>query len=177
MQRVRTHIFILPMLLCGALMLGSVTFAKYQTETGKTLSAGVRSRWTPVAGTDSWTMTINGAACHFTIQNSTSTEKTVAVRVLIGEQESVHSELYIKTTKDGAESSTALEMHHMSDMGSTLQKAYGSSGYIYCADASGKEMTWTISSGGTLEGTIVDPELASVEGLDGNVQILVSQRG
>ena len=34
MQRVRTHIFILLMLLCGALMLGSVTFAKYQTEAG-----------------------------------------------------------------------------------------------------------------------------------------------
>lgn len=172
MKRVRIHIFILLILLCGALMLGNVALAKYQTETAKPLSAAIHSRWTPAVSTGSWTTTIDGAEREFTIQNPTSSEKTVVIRVLISEQEGAHSDkLCIKTTDGGTVSKTDLAMHHMSDMGSTLQKTYGSSGYIYCADASGKETTWTISPGDTLEGAIIDSEL------NATAEILVSQPG
>lgn len=178
MKRVYTHFFIvLALLLCTALTLSGVAYAKYQVETPKTLTATIQNRWTPAVNSGSWTTTNEkGAVLGFSITNDTSSPKTVTIRLLtdLGPDGTVgtNSELYIKIN----EKTAYMSAHPIIDMGTELKQAHGDKGYIYCADATTQECTWTIAPNTTMQGALINPAWTSDTNFT-NTQLLVTPCG
>lgn len=178
MKRVYTHFFIvLALLLCAALTLSGVAYAKYQKETLKTLTATIQNRWTPKVNSGSWTTTNEkGAALGFSITNDTSSPKTVTIRLLtdLGPDGTVgtNSELYIKINGEIA----YMSAHSIIDMGTELKQVHGDKGYIYCADATTQECTWTIAPNTTRQGALINPAWTPDTNFT-NTQLLVTPCG
>lgn len=178
MKRVYTHFFIvLALLLCAALTLSGVAYAKYQVETPKTLTATIQKRWTPKVREESWTSAnATGATLDFAITNNTNSAKTVTIRLLtdlapVGTV-GTNSELYIKINGETA----YMSAHPIIDMGTELKQAHGDNGYIYCADATTQECTWTIAPNTTMQGALVNPAWTSGTNFT-NTQLLVTSCG
>lgn len=178
MKRVYTQFFIvLALLLCAALTLSGVAYAKYQVETPKTLTATLQNRWKPTVKEESWTSANEtGATLSFSITNDTSSPKTVTIRLLTdlapNETVGTNSELYIKIN----EKTAYMSAHSIIDMGTELKQAHGDNGYIYCADATTQECTWTIAPNTTMQGALVNPAWTSGTNFT-NTQLLVTSCG
>lgn len=178
MKRVYTHFFIvLVLLLCAALTLSGVAYAKYQKETLKTLTATIQNRWTPTVEKEIWTSAnATGATLSFSITNDTSSPKTVTIRLLTdlapNETVGTNSELYIKIN----EKTAYMSAHSIIDMGTELKQAHGDKGYIYCADATTQECTWTIAPNTTMQGALINPAWTSGTNFT-NTQLLVTSCG
>lgn len=179
MKRVYTQFFIvLALLLCAALTLSSVAYAKYQKETPKTLTATIQNRWMPTVKSESWTTgDATGAVLNFSITNSTASAKTVKIRLLtdLGPDGTVgtNSELYIKINGETA----YMSAHSIIDMGTELKQAHGDKAYIYCADTSTQELTWSINAGATVQGRLTNAMWIGVENLANHTQLLVTPCG
>ena len=179
MKRVYTQFFIvLALLLCAALTLSGVAYAKYQKETLKTLTATIQNRWTPAVTSGSWTTTNEkGAVLSFSITNDTSSPKTVTIRLLtdLAPDGTVgtNSELYIKIN----EKTAYMSAHPITDMGTALQQAHNGKEYIYCADTSTQELTWTINAGATVQGTLTNALWRDEKNLAEHTQLLVTPCG
>lgn len=178
MKRVYTHFFIvLALLLCAALTLSGVAYAKYQKETLKTLTATIQNRWTPTVDKEIWTSAnATGATLDFAITNNTNSAKTVTIRLLTdlatNETVGTNSELYIKIN----EKTAYMSAHSIIDMGTELKQAHGDNGYIYCADATTQECTWTIAPNTTMQGALINPAWTSDTNFT-NTQLLVTSCG
>lgn len=178
MKRVYTQFFIvLALLLCAALTLSGVAYAKYQVEAPKTLTATIQNRWTPAVKEESWTSANGtGATLNFSITNSTTSPKTVTIRLLtdLAPDGTVgtNSELYIKIN----EKTAYMSAHSIIDMGTELKQAHGDKGYIYCADATTQECTWTIAPNTTMQGALINPAWTSDTNFT-NTQLLVTPCG
>lgn len=179
MKRVYTHFFIvLALLLCAALTLSGVAYAKYQKETLKTLTATIQNRWTPKVNSGSWTTTNEkGAVLSFSITNDTSSPKTVTIRLLTDSQIRADDPLDLDITINGAEQHTTMSAHHLYEMGTEIQQMHESKEYIYCADTSTQELTWTINAGATVQGTLTNPVWIDVKDLADHTQLLVTPCG
>lgn len=179
MKRVYTQFFIvLALLLCAALTLSGVAYAKYQKETLKTLTATIQNRWTPTVKEESWmTTAAAGATLNFSITNSTKSAKIVTIRLLtdLAPDGTVgtNSELYIKIN----EKTAYMSAHPITDMGTVLQQANKSKEYIYCADTSTQELTWTINAGATVQGTLTNALWGDEKNLAEHAQLLVTPCG
>lgn len=180
MKRVYTQFFIvLALLLCAALTLSGVAYAKYQVETPKTLTATIQNRWTPTVKKESWTSAnATGATLDFAITNNTNSAKTVTIRLLTDlapdGTAGTNSELCIKINEKTAHMSA----HPLADMGTVLQQAHKDKDkeYIYCADTSTQELTWTIAPNTTIQGALINPAWTSDTNFT-NTQILVTPCG
>lgn len=179
MKRVYTQFFIvLALLLCAALTLSGVAYAKYQKETPKTLTATIQNRWTPTVREESWTSAnATGATLDFAITNNTNSAKTVTIRLLtdLAPDGTVgtNSELYIKIN----EKTAYMSAHPITDMGTALQQAHNGKEYIYCADTSTQELTWTINAGATVQGTLTNALWGDEKNLAEHTQLLVTSCG
>lgn len=178
MKRVYTQFFIvLALLLCAALTLSGVAYAKYQVETPKTLTATIQNRWTPTVDKEIWTSAnATGATLSFSITNDTSSPKTVTIRLLTdlapNETVGTNSELYIKINGE----ISYMSAHSIIDMGTELKQARGDKGYIYCADATTQECTWTIAPNTTMQGALINPAWTPDTNFT-NTQLLVTSCG
>lgn len=179
MKRVYTQFFIvLALLLCAALTLSGVAYAKYQKETPKTLTATLQNRWKPTVEKEIWTSANKtGATLSFSITNSTTSAKTVTIRLLTdlvpNETVGTNSELYIKIN----EKTAYMSAHPITDMGTALQQAHNGKEYIYCADTSTQELTWTIDAGATVQGTLTNALWGDETNLAEHTQLLVTSCG
>lgn len=181
MKRVYTQFFIvLALLLCAALTLSGVAYAKYQVEAPKTLTATIQNRWTPEVKEEIWTSaTATGATLGFAITNNTNSAKIVTIRLLtdLGPDGTVgtNSELYIKIN----EKTAYMSAHPITDMGTALQQAHKDKDkeYIYCADTSTQELTWTINAGATVQGTLTNALWGDEKNLAEHTQLLVTPCG
>lgn len=179
MKRVYTHFFIvLALLLCAALTLSGVAYAKYQKETLKTLTATIQNRWTPKVNSGSWTTTNEkGAVLSFSITNDTSSPKTVTIRLLTdGQVSSTDNVLELDITANEKKQRTTMSAHHLHEMGTALQQANKSKEYIYCADATTQECTWTIAPNTTMQGALINPAWTPDTNFT-NTQLLVTPCG
>lgn len=178
MKRVYTQFFIvLALLLCAALTLSGVAYAKYQKETLKTLTATIQNRWTPTVDKEIWTSAnATGATLDFAITNNTNSAKTVTIRLLTDlapdGTAGTNSELCIKIN----EKTAYMSAHHITDMGTALQQARNGKEYIYCADATTQECTWTIAPNTTMQGALINPAWTSDTNFT-NTQLLVTSCG
>ena len=179
MKRVYTQFFIvLALLLCAALTLSGVAYAKYQKETLKTLTATIQNRWTPTVKKESWTSAnATGATLDFAITNNANSPKTVTIRLLTDSQIRADNPLDLDITINGAEQHTTMSVHHLHEMGTALQQAHKSKEYIYCADTSTQELTWTINARATVQGRLTNAMWIGVENLDNHTQLLVTSCG
>ena len=179
MKRVYTHFFIvLALLLCAALTLSGVAYAKYQVETPKTLTATIQNRWTPTVKEESWTSAnATGATLDFAITNNTNSAKTVTIRLLTDSQIGADNPLDLDITINGAEQHTTMSVHHLHDMGTALQQAHKNKEYIYCADTSTQELTWSINAGATVQGTLTNALWGDEKNLAEHTQLLVTSCG
>lgn len=180
MKRVYTQFFIvLALLLCAALTLSGVAYAKYQKETPKTLTATTQNRWTPTVKEESWrSANETGATLNFSITNSTTSAKTVTIRLLTdGQVSSTDNVLELDITANEKKQRTTMSVHHLHEMGTALQQAHKSKEYIYCADTSTQELTWTIDAGAMVQGTLTNPVWIDVKDLADHTQLLVTSCG
>lgn len=180
MKRVYTHFFIvLALLLCAALTLSGVAYAKYQKETLKTLTATIQNRWKPTVKEESWTSANEtGATLSFSITNDTSSPKTVTIRLLTdGQVGSTDNVLELDITANEKKQHTTMSVHHLHDMGTALQQAHKDKEYVYCADTSTQELTWTINARATVQGTLTNPVWIDVKDLADHTQLLVTLCG
>ena len=179
MKRVYTQFFIvLALLLCAALTLSGVAYAKYQVETPKTLTATIQNRWTPTVKEESWTSAnATGATLDFAITNNTNSAKTVTIRLLTDSQIGADNPLDLDITINGAEQDTSMSVDHLHDMGTALQQAHKNKEYIYCADTSTQELTWSINAGATVQGTLTNALWGDEKNLAEHTQLLVTSCG
>lgn len=180
MKRVYTHFFIvLALLLCAALTLSGVAYAKYQVETPKTLTATIQNRWTPTVEKEIWTSANEtGAVLSFSITNDTSSPKTVTIRLLTdGQVSSTDNVLELDITANEKKQRTTMSAHPITDMGTALQQAHNGKEYIYCADTSTQELTWTINAGATVQGTLTNALWGDEKNLAEHTQLLVTPCG
>ncbi len=180
MKRVYTQFFIvLALLLCAALTLSGVAYAKYQVETPKTLTATIQNRWTPTVEKEIWTSANEtGAVLSFSITNDTSSPKTVTIRLLTdGQVSSTDNVLELDITANEKKQRTTMSAHPLADMGTVLQQANKSKEYIYCADTSTQELTWTINAGATVRGTLTNALWGDEKNLAEHTQLLVTPCG
>ena len=159
MKRVRTHIFILLMLLCGALMLGNVTFAKYQTETPRTLTATLQSRWTPAV--ERVADTTSGLVATFRVKNTSTTAKTLAFRLQTNETIERTTDLFVGCKVGSGDYVT---VNHLTLLNETINTT------DYCAmDDKNREMTWTLAPGEAAEVTITGKD---EKGVQNSIQLI-----
>lgn len=179
MKRVYTQFFIvLALLLCAALTLSGVAYAKYQVETPKTLTATIQNRWTPTVDKEIWTSAnATGATLDFAITNNTNSAKTVTIRLLTDSQIRADDPLDLDITINGAEQHTTMSAHHLYEMGTEIQQMHESKEYIYCADTSTQELTWTINAGATVQGTLTNALWGDEKNLAEHTQLLVTPCG
>lgn len=151
MKRGLTHLSIWLILLLGmTLVLSSVTFAHYESEKSeKTLSLRAQNKWMPAVTEKSGEF---GTMRTFSVTNNTTSDKTVVLRLeTSGEINHLGMTCTIKSGET-VKASTPVESLIMYEHGYS-----GASHSIYCAiDADGREMTWTLSPGETLEVTVTD---------------------
>lgn len=179
MKRVYTQFFIvLALLLCAALTLSGVAYAKYQKETLKTLTANIQNRWTPTVEKEIWTSANEtGATLNFSITNSTTSPKTVTIRLLTDSQIGADNPLDLDITINGAEQHTTMSVHHLHEMGTEIQQMHEGKEYVYCADTSTQELTWTINARATVQGRLTNAMWIGVENLADHTQLLVTPCG
>lgn len=180
MKRVYTQFFIvLALLLCAALTLSGVAYAKYQVETPKTLTATIQNRWTPTVDKEIWTSAnATGATLDFAITNNTNSAKTVTIRLLTdGQVGSTDNVLELDITANEKKQHTTMSVHHLHDMGTALQQAHKDKEYIYCADTSTQELTWTINARATVQGTLTNALWGDETNLAEQTQLLVTPCG
>lgn len=179
MKRVYTHFFIvLALLLCAALTLSGVAYAKYQVETPKTLTATIQNRWTPTVNPENWTTTVADATLNFSITNSTTSAKTVTIRLLTdGQVSSMDNVLELDITANEKKQHTTMSVHHLHEMGTEIQQMHESKEYVYCADTSTQELTWTINAGATVQGTLTNALWGDEKNLAEHTQLLVTSCG
>lgn len=179
MKRVYTQFFIvLALLLCAALTLSGVAYAKYQKETLKTLTATIQNRWKPTVKPGNWTTTVAaGATLNFSITNSTTSAKTVTIRLLTDSQIRADNPLDLDITINGAEQHTTMSVHHLHEMGTEIQQTHEGKEYVYCADTSTQELTWSINAGATVQGTLTNALWGDETTLAEHTQLLVTPCG
>lgn len=180
MKRVYTQFFIvLALLLCAALTLSGVAYAKYQVETPKTLTATIQNRWTPTVKEESWTSAnATGATLSFSITNDTSSPKTVTIRLLTdGQVSSMDNVLELDITANEKKQHTTMSAHHLHEMGTEIQQMHESKEHVYCADTSTQELTWTINAGATVQGTLTNALWGDEKNLAEHTQLLVTPCG
>lgn len=151
MKRGLTHLSIWLILLLGmTLVLSSVTFAHYESEKSeKTLSLRAQNKWMPAVTKGKNT---SGTMETFSVTNNTTSDKTLVLRLEVtGTADTLGMTCTIKSGET-VKASTQVESLLMYEHGYS-----GTSHPIYCAiDADGREMTWPLSPGETLEVTVTD---------------------
>lgn len=179
MKRAYTQFFVvLALLLCAALTLSGVAYAKYQKETPKTLTATIRNRWTPTVDKEIWTSAnATGATLDFAITNNTDSAKTVTIRLLTDSQISAGNPLDLDITINGAEQHTTMSVHHLHEMGTEIQQTHEGKEYVYCADTSTQELTWSINAGATVQGTLTNALWGDETNLAEHTKLLVTPCG
>ena len=180
MKRVYTQFFVvLALLLCAALTLSGVAYAKYQVETSKTLTATIQKRWTPAVNSGNWTTADEtGAVLNFSITNNTSSPKTVTIRLLTdGLVSSTDNELKLDITANEKKQHIMMSAHHLHEMGTEIQQTHEGKEYVYCADTSTQELTWTINAGAKVLGTLTNAQWGGETNLAEQTQLLVTPCG
>lgn len=160
MKRAYTQFFIvLALLLCAALTLSGVAYAKYQVETPKTLTATIQNRWTPTVEKVIDTTT-NGLVATFRVQNTSTTAKTLVLRLQTNEVIEGTTELSVGC-KVG--SGSYVTVNHLTMLN-------GDDTTNYCAmDSTNREMTWTLAPGETAEMIITG---IKEEGTQNSIQLI-----
>ena len=145
MKRVYTQFFIvLALLLCAALTLSGVAYAKYQKETPKTLTATIRNRWTPTVEKVIDTTT-NGLVATFRVQNTSTTAKTLVLRMQTNEVIEGTTELSVRCKVGSGDYVTVNHLTMLNERDIT----------VYCAmDSTNREIVWTLTPEETAEVTI-----------------------
>lgn len=161
MKRIHAKILItLALLLCAALTLPGIAYAKYQTEAPKTLTATLQNRWTPTVEklTDT---TTNDLEVTFRVQNTSKTEKTLVLRLQTNEVIEGTTELSVGC-KVGRGDYVTVDNLTMLNEATSIN--------VYCAmDSTNREMTWTLAPGETAEMNITG---IKGEGIQNSIQLI-----
>ncbi len=156
MKRIHAKILItLVLLLCAVLTLPGIAYAKYQTETSKTLTATLQNRWTPTVKKGP-----EGIEVTFQTQNTSKTAKTVYFRLEISEYVEEISELSMRCKVGDGDYVTVDHLAMLNEDDTT----------VYCAmDSTNREITWTLAPGETAEVIIAG---TSETGVQNSIQLI-----
>lgn len=159
MKRVYTHFFIvLALLLCAALTLSGVAYAKYQKETLKTLTATIQNRWTPTV--EKTSNNTDGLEVTFQVKNTAKTAKTIAFRLKMSESTADISKLSMRCKVGSGDYVTVNHLTMLNERDIT----------IYCAmDSTNLEIVWTLAPEETAEVTIAG---ISEIGIQNSIQLI-----
>lgn len=160
MKRVYTHFFIvLALLLCAALTLSGVAYAKYQVEAPKTLTATIQNRWTPTVEKVIDTTT-NGLVATFRVQNTSTTVKTLVLRMQTNEVIEETTKLSVGCKVGSGDYVTVNHLAMLNEHDIT----------VYCAmDSTNREIVWTLAPGETAEMIITG---IKEEGTQNSIQLI-----
>ena len=158
MKRVYTQFFIvLALLLCAALTLSGVAYAKYQKETLKTPT--IQNRWTPTVEKVTDTTT-NGLVATFRVQNTSTTAKTLVLRMQTNEVIEGTTELSVGCKVGSGSYVTVNHLAMLNEHDTTA----------YCAmDSTNREIVWTLAPEETAEVTIAG---ISKIGIQNSIQLI-----
>lgn len=162
MKRVYTQFFIvLALLLCAALTLSGVAYAKYQVEAPKTLTANIQNRWTPtVDKTSNNTDGTDGLEVTFQVKNTAKTAKTIAFRLKMSESKAEISKLSMRCKVGSGDYVTVNHLIMLNERDIT----------VYCAmDSINREIVWTLAPEETAEVTIAG---ISETGIQNSIQLI-----
>lgn len=159
MKRVYTHFFIvLALLLCAALTLSGVAYAKYQVETPKTLTATIQNRWTPTV--EKTSNSTDGLEVTFQVKNTAKTAKTIAFRLKMSESTADISKLSMRCKVGSGDYVTVNHLAMLNEHDIT----------VYCAmDSTNREIVWTLAPEETAEVTIAG---ISETGIQNSIQLI-----
>ena len=159
MKRVYTHFFIvLALLLCAALTLSGVAYAKYQVETPKTLTANIQNRWTPTV--EKTSNNTDGLEVTFQVKNTAKTAKTIAFRLKMSESTADISKLSMRCKVGSGDYVTVNHLTMLNERDIT----------VYCAmDSTNLEIVWTLAPEETAEVTIAG---ISEIGIQNSIQLI-----
>lgn len=159
MKRVYTQFFIvLALLLCAALTLSGVAYAKYQKETLKTLTAAIQNRWTPTV--DKTPNNTDGLEVTFQVKNTAKTAKTIAFRLKMSESKAEISKLSMRCKVGSGDYVTVNHLTMLNEHDIT----------VYCAmDSTNREIVWTLAPEETAEVTIAG---ISGIGIQNSIQLI-----
>lgn len=159
MKRVYTHFFIvLALLLCAALTLSGVAYAKYQKETLKTLTATIQNRWTPAV--EKTSNNTDGLEVTFQVKNTAKTAKTIAFRLKMSESTADISKLSMRCKVGSGDYVTVNHLTMLNERDIT----------VYCAmDSTNLEIVWTLAPEETAEVTIAG---ISEIGIQNSIQLI-----
>ena len=159
MKRVYTQFFIvLALLLCAALTLSGVAYAKYQKETLKTLTATIQNRWTPTV--EKTSNNTDGLEVIFQVKNTAKTAKTIAFRLKMSESTAEISKLSMRCKVGSGDYVTVNHLAMLNEHDIT----------VYCAmDSTNREIVWTLAPGETAEMIITG---IKEEGTQNNIQLI-----
>lgn len=159
MKRVYTHFFIvLALLLCAALTLSGVAYAKYQVEAAKTLTATIQNRWTPAV--DKTPNNTDGLEVTFQVKNTAKTAKTIAFRLKMSESKAEISKLSMRCKVGSGDYVTVNHLTMLNEHDIT----------VYCAmDSTNREIVWTLAPEETAEMIITG---IKEEGTQNSIQLI-----
>lgn len=159
MKRVYTQFFIvLALLLCAALTLSGVAYAKYQVEAAKTLTATIQNRWTPAV--DKTPNNTDGLEVTFQVKNTAKTAKTIAFRLKMSESKAEISKLSMRCKVGSGDYVTVNHLTMLNEHDIT----------VYCAmDSTNREIVWTLAPEETAEVTIAG---ISGIGIQNSIQLI-----
>ena len=159
MKRVYTQFFIvLALLLCAALTLSGVAYAKYQVETPKTLTATIQNRWTPTV--EKTSNNTDGLEVTFQVKNTAKTAKTIAFRLKMSESTADISKLSMRCKVGSGDYVTVNHLTMLNERDIT----------VYCAmDSTNLEIVWTLAPEETAEVTIAG---ISEIGIQNSIQLI-----
>lgn len=159
MKRVYTQFFIvLALLLCAALTLSGVAYAKYQKETPKTLTATIQNRWTPTV--EKTFNNTNGLEVTFQVKNTAKTAKTIAFRLKMSESTAEIPKLSVRCKVGSGDYVSVNHLAMLNEHDVT----------VYCAmDSTNREIVWTLAPEETAEVTIAG---ISEIGIQNSIQLI-----
>lgn len=159
MKRVYTQFFIvLALLLCAALTLSGVAYAKYQKETLKTLTANIQNRWTPTV--EKTSNNTDGLEVTFQVKNTAKTAKTIVFRLKMSESKAEISKLSMRCKVGSGDYVTVNHLIMLNERDIT----------VYCAmDSINREIVWTLAPEETAEVTIAG---ISETGIQNSIQLI-----
>ena len=159
MKRVYTQFFIvLALLLCAALTLSGVAYAKYQVEAAKTLTATIQNRWTPAV--DKTPNNTDGLEVTFQVKNTAKTAKTIAFRLKMSESKAEISKLSMRCKVGSGDYVTVNHLTMLNEHDIT----------VYCAmDSTNREIVWTLAPEETAEMIITG---IKEEGTQNSIQLI-----
>lgn len=159
MKRVYTQFFIvLALLLCAALTLSGVAYAKYQKETPKTLTATIQNRWTPTV--EKTSNNTDGLEVTFQVKNTAKTAKTITFRLKMSESTADISKLSMRCKVGSGDYITVNHLTMLNERDIT----------VYCAmDSTNLEIVWTLAPEETAEVTIAG---ISEIGIQNSIQLI-----